>query len=349
MKVSTKERRIIAEALEHWCQQGKISAEQQQALSTSMEVQSTDWTQIARYSFWVAIACIVFAIFSVLLDEWLIGLLQEVFSAPDLVKSGFFAVCAGLLFILGMRGKARNPDKTLSNEALFVVGIITTAVAIFFLGDVIQTNNLAWLILIASVVYGLLGLWIRSQLVWGAALLTLACWFGLQTYYLENNGAFLGMNYPLRYALFGLILTVAGESVFNRRYPAPAFELTTKAFGLIFLFCSLWLLSVFGNFARLSEWEQVRQLSLLHWSVLLALASFAALYWGIRKQDEVVRGFGLAFVFINLYTRFFEYFWQGVHKAAFFAILAASFWFLGTRAEKIYHHKLLGSGVDSKD
>jgi hypothetical protein len=51
----------------------------------------------------------------------------------------------------------------------------------------------------------------------------------------------------------------------------------------------------------------------------------------------MTRGFGLTFIFINLYTRFFEYFWEGTHKAIFFAILALSFWYLGSRAEKIWH------------
>jgi hypothetical protein len=51
----------------------------------------------------------------------------------------------------------------------------------------------------------------------------------------------------------------------------------------------------------------------------------------------MTRGFGITFIFINLYTRFFEYFWEGTHKAIFFAILAISFWYLGSRAEKIWH------------
>ena len=43
------------------------------------------------------------------------------------------------------------------------------------------------------------------------------------------------------------------------------------------------------------------------------------------------RGFGLTFLFINLYTRFFEHFWDHMHKAIFFALLAVSFWCLGTQ------------------
>ncbi len=49
------------------------------------------------------------------------------------------------------------------------------------------------------------------------------------------------------------------------------------------------------------------------------------------------RGLGLTFLFIDLYTRFFECFWDSIHKAAFFAVLAVSFWCIGRRAEALWH------------
>ena len=45
------------------------------------------------------------------------------------------------------------------------------------------------------------------------------------------------------------------------------------------------------------------------------------------------------FFFINLYTALFQYFWNGLHKAIFFAILAASFWLLGRKAESLWKMK----------
>jgi hypothetical protein len=35
-----------------------------------------------------------------------------------------------------------------------------------------------------------------------------------------------------------------------------------------------------------------------------------------------------------MYTRYFEYLWDRTHKGLFFAILAASFWWLGKLLEK---------------
>ena len=58
------------------------------------------------------------------------------------------------------------------------------------------------------------------------------------------------------------------------------------------------------------------------------------------KDDGVLRGFGLTFFFIELYTKFFEYFWNGIHKAIFFAILGVSFWLIGRKAEAMWKMKL---------
>jgi hypothetical protein len=56
----------------------------------------------------------------------------------------------------------------------------------------------------------------------------------------------------------------------------------------------------------------------------------------LRNDDGVLRGFGLTFFGINLYTRFFEFFWDGLHKAVLFGILGLTFWLIGSRAETIW-------------
>ena len=69
---------------------------------------------------------------------------------------------------------------------------------------------------------------------------------------------------------------------------------------------------------------------------MFGAAALAAIWYGLKRDDGVLRGFGLTFLLINLYTRFFEYFWAPLPKALFFAVLAISFWYLGSRAETIW-------------
>ncbi|MCL9774903.1 hypothetical protein [Vibrio methylphosphonaticus] len=336
MKLSKRESRVVEGAIAQWLEQGVITQEDSDKLKKSYQIAKIDWSLVAKYSFWIAIVCIVFSVVSVLLDEWLIRLFEEIFTAPDIAKSGFFALISALFYGFGLRRKKYAPDNMFSNEALFVLGIVSTALSIYFLGQVIQAESLTKLILMASLVYGVLGLWIPSLIVWLCALLSFGCWFGFETYQASELGYFIGLSFPLRFVVFGALLIISSLWVQRRWKSKEDFAITTRAVGLSVFFVSMWLMSVFGNYADWVVWSEVSQFTLIHWSVLLLMASIGSVYHGMKYDDELTRGFGLIFIFVNLYTRFIEYFWEGTHKAVFFAILAISFWFFGTRAEKIY-------------
>ena len=305
---------------------------------------SFDWRRVAKYSFWLATACVVISISSLLADEWIIELFKKLFNAPEAVKCVGFATLAGLLYFWGLRRKKAFPQKPYSVEAIFFLGVAATAVSIAFLGKAVamDSGHFSILLLLAAIIYGLLGLFFPSKLVWLFSLFSLGAWFGSETGYVSGWGAYyLGMNYPLRFVLFGLLLILGGEGAFKIWRKRNDFLRPTRAVGLLYFFISLWILSIVGNYGDREAWEQVKQIELFHWSLLFAGAAIASIWHGVRWDDGMTRGFGLTFIFINLYTRFFEYFWSGTHKALFFALLAVSFWYLGTKAEAIWQLALI--------
>ena len=107
--------------------------------------------------------------------------------------------------------------------------------------------------------------------------------------------------------------------------------------GLLYLFIALWIMSIFGNYGDKHNWEQVKQIELFHWSILFGAVAGWAIYHGLRHDNDITKGFGLTFLGINLYTRFFELFWNNLHKAIFFALLGLSFWYIGSKAETIWN------------
>lgn len=344
MQVSKKEGKVLDEAIKTWLDNDVISESESHKLKTAYEVTSFDWKRVAKYSFWLAISCIVISISSALADKWLIEFFKNLFNAPDSIKSFGFAILSGGLYFLGIKKKNKHPNKIYSNEAVFFLGVASTAISIAFLGKAIDTGSghFSLLLLLAFIVYGLLGLWFPSKLVWLFSLLSLGSWFGAETGYASGWGAYyLGMNYPLRFVLFGLALLTLGSYVFHKWQSRSDFIGTTKAIGLLYLFIALWIMSIFGNYGDPEIWQRAKQIELLHWSILFAAAAIGAIYHGVKYDDGMTRGFGLTFIFINLYTRFFEYFWEGTHKAIFFALLALSFWYLGTKAEKIWQLSLI--------
>jgi hypothetical protein len=92
----------------------------------------------------------------------------------------------------------------------------------------------------------------------------------------------------------------------------------------------------------MNTWHRIKQIELYYWSLLFGATAIGVIALGLKYDNPPARGFGITFLLINLYTRYFEHFWNATHKAIFFAILAVSFWFIGTKAEAIWNVRLKG-------
>jgi hypothetical protein len=339
MRLTRKKANIVRSAINAWVAEDNLSAAQGQRLLDGLEVIRFDWKRLAKYSFWISISCIIIAVAAILADEALRQLLVRLFRAPVMVKCLAFAIVAALIYAAALHRRKKSPTKVFSNEALFFLGVLSTAACIAFLGQALDSGSghFSILLLLAAIVYGLLGLWFPSTLIWIFALLSLGSWLGAETGYMSGWGAYyLGMNYPLRFVFLGAALTLAA-SAFSAWPIRQNFQKPTRTLGLLYLFIALWIMSIFGNYGDVDVWYRVRQWELLPWSLLFAVAALLAVGHGIKTDDSLTRGFGITFFFINLYTRFFEYFWDQLHKAIFFALLAVSFWLVGSRAESIWN------------
>jgi uncharacterized membrane protein len=105
--------------------------------------------------------------------------------------------------------------------------------------------------------------------------------------------------------------------------------------GLTYLFIALWILSIFGYRDPMPGTAYPDAAAA--WALLFGVAAGVCIYISLKTDDGMLRGFGLTFLAINLYTRFFEFFWDGMHKVVFFLILAVSLAVIGRYAERIWH------------
>ncbi|HAA10431.1 MAG TPA: DUF2157 domain-containing protein [Cytophagales bacterium] len=341
MRVSKKEAQTIRKALEHWQAEGDLSQEEAQRLATSFEGTASrfDWQALSYYTFMLAVFSALIAVIIFLADDWLWKLFDQALNTPDSIKSLFFALLSFSLYALARKRRLRKPQQTYSNEALLLLGAIGTAVAIGYMARSLLIDESAYftpLILLATGIYGCLALWFPSRLLWGITLITLGIWAGTETgYWAHWDRHFLGMNYPVRFSIFGILL-LAGSYFARPITGFSAFYGLTLFFGLLYLFVSLWLLSIFGNMAYLETWWEVPQRKFWPWSVLLLAVSGIAMLYGLRTRQSLPRDVAVTFLFINLYTRYVEYGWDTLHRAIFFTVLAISFWLIGRFAERIW-------------
>lgn len=338
-KIDRDKSEFLDEMLDFWQTEQLLDEETTQRLKNSYQSKIFDWRRLAQYSFWVAMGCGVIALSALLVDKSLLNYLKHLYNTPNIVISLGSALLAAGCYMWAFKRKKHQPEQVFSNEAIVFSGVMLTANAIAYLGKAVNngSNHFSLLILFSVIIYLALAYWYKSRLIWTFALLALGTWFGTETGYLSRwNWYFLGLNYPLRFVSFGIVLTLVALALKRHKQLGYFFEVSYFA-GLLYLFTSLLLLSVFGNYGSLEEWYTIKQLSLFYWAIASAICCVAAILIGLKYNDALLREFGIVFLFINLYTRYFEYFWDSWHKAIFFTVLGISFVLIGRKAEKIWN------------
>lgn len=337
--LTRRQSRLVTGLIGRWRDDGTVDAELAGRLAVSFEAARFNSRRLARLAILASLICFMVAAASFFADQAIVRFLEWVFGKIETALCVVLAVFAGGFYIAGFRRRKTQPEKIYTNEGLMFLGVVATATSVYYLGQAIRlgSEDFSTLLLIACVVYGALGIWARSKLIWVFALLSLGGWFGAKTAYASGWGAYyFGMNYPLRFVLFGVVLCALSYP-FTRNRRLSGLVQTTLTMGMLYLFMALWLLSIFGNHGDAETWRRVGQIELFHWSVLFALAAGAAIWHGLKFDNPVSHGFGITFLFIDIYTRFFEHFWDSIHKAIFFAVIGVSLWALGANAQRIWN------------
>ena len=343
MKLNKSQGDLLKRVIEQWEAEGTIDTGTADRLKESYTVRSFEWKELAKYSFWIAIVCGVIAVVSVLADHLIMDLLERLFLSSYSLASGVFAVLATLVYYWGWKRRKRMPYKVFSNETILFLGVLLTAVSVGYLGAALDSGSghFSLLFLLAAVIYGVLGFYFSSVQVWVFALLSLGAWYGAETGYLTDwSNHFLGLNYPLRYVVFGGLL-VACRFLLAKKKWFTTFDYSTYVVGMLYLFVSLWFLSIFGNSESWIYWYSTKQVELWTWNLLILLGAAVAIFVGLKRDDAVARGFGITFFLLGIYTLYFSLLWNVMHAGLFFFILAVSFWLLGRIAEKIWHLEFL--------
>jgi hypothetical protein len=133
--------------------------------------------------------------------------------------------------------------------------------------------------------------------------------------------------------LFGLVIWSLSWLV-GKISLLKSFTPVTYSIGLFLFLLAAWTLSIFGNYDDLERWYAIRQGRLWYWAVGYTVVLGALTAYAFQVKNDVLRDTCLIFFLLNIYTRYFEYFWDRTNKGIFFAILAVSFWFVGKKAEE---------------
>jgi hypothetical protein len=335
MEADKSELNVLHRALNEWEQTGKLTGEQAEELRRSIVVKQTDRQQIAQYFFFVALFCTLLAFGAIFINERLLEKIKVYFSLNNIIICLISAGLAALWF--WYTGRKRTMMSPNAYEVYMVLGGLAVLTSLIYLCKFLELDKTYTAFLgMALPVLALLTFMLRSRALWIGTIATSIAWYGSFTDWQSQNYLFLGMNYPMRFTVFGLVITAVSFLQSRIRQVSFTARMTYIA-GLALFFTGLWGVSIFGNFNSLTEWQHVRQSSVLFYSIIFGAFSVLSFYLGIRYKDELARDFGILFLLINLYTRYFEYFWDAMNKGIFFIILAVTFGLLGRWFEKKRH------------
>jgi hypothetical protein len=255
MNLNKKQGLFLKHTIEYWQQQGTITPDIANDLNKSFSIRSFDWERLAKYSFWISMICTVIAIAAITADQFLIELFKKIFIYSKILPCLIFTSIAAAFYLFAYHRRKTKPLHQFSNEAIIFAGVLSTAASVAYFGQVLDTGSghFSLLFLLSTVIYALLAFWFPSKLIWVFALLSLGSWFGTETGYMSGWGAYyLGMNYPLRFVLFGGAL-IGLSLLFKRHIRFSDFSHSTYVIGLLYLFIALWILSIFGNYGVIHQ------------------------------------------------------------------------------------------------
>jgi uncharacterized membrane protein len=228
---------------------------------------------------------------------------------------------SSLVMYFGARLAADQAQKhPFTGQALLTIGLIglyASLSAIYLVnGGATYSNVYGWFMLITSVAafFTAYHFHLRWPLV--IALLMFFHGIGSMSEYWGQGAYFLSVQDPRSMSVVALLTIFLGywhehELEAAKLQYCIGFGSLYLIFGLLYFNLSLWILSL--------DFFAARDEPLL-WVLMFTLGGIAQIVAGARLKDSRFTGFGIVFLGINLYTRFYEYFWDSMSKAAFFTL-----------------------------
>ena len=341
MKVDKKEADILDRAIEKWQEEELIDPGLAVKLKDSYESTKGDYRTLTFYAFIAAVSCAILAFGALVLDEKWIERMRTYFAFSEFTI-GFMFTALTVLFVWLLRKRKKSaPMAQLANESLSLLIALSASVAIAYFGKGFGQNERQYyyLIFAAALAFGGLGFLVQSRLLWTAMIAALCGWFAGYSFEaaVETKGLLYGLNMPLRLTLFCSVLLLLSIFVVKRIPALAYFHNNSYYVSWALLLFTAWFLSIFGHY-DLNRWFSMKQSRVLFWAIAYTLFLVAALFYAIKKKDNTLRDMVLLFLILNIYTRYFEYFWDITNKGLFFAIMALSFWFVGRKLEQYRKH-----------
>lgn len=141
------------------------------------------------------------------------------------------------------------------------------------------------------------------------SLLALFHWVGSWSSMFGRASYVFSVQDPYVMCIFSVLVFAIGWQHQIKLYPSTGrFYQAWQSLGLLYLNMSLLILSI---------WHHQHHSGIALWTIIFTFATIAQIVFGARFHSGLLRGFGISFFAINLFTRYHEAFWDSLAIGTF--------------------------------
>jgi hypothetical protein len=312
-------RERLAQDLGTWLADGLISKDTHDLLRQRYEARTFGVGQAIRY---LAISGGLLAFFG------LLGLASAISSSMGvaaflLLVVGSALAAAGIWLSVDKLGRYGT-----SSKVVLALGLVTATLGIGVAAHSLDVRDEKVVVItgaIALPAIGFLAYRFGNIFVLIVGLLGFFHWVGSWTAMFGRSTYGLFIQDPRLMSAAALI--AVGIGIYHERHlreRTGRFFHAYEAVGLVYLNLSLLMLSIDGD----ARWG-----SAYIWIIALALAAVGQIVVGARLHNGLFTAFGVTALGLNVYTRYYEYFWQRTHEGVFFLLGGLSLFAAGAGCE----------------
>ncbi len=325
-----RKNRFLLKELKKWQKDNLITDEQFETLSKRYRDDYIDWQPIIKAIMITGIIMVAIG-FIAFISFYIFSLYFIAFLFALLFLSGF---------IIDEVLKRKDIYLPKTSSAIIAISSIFLSGFIFTLSYIITHNkdNFILLSLISIILFFIIAYIKRNYAVLSITIIGLITWYGFEGF--DISGIDLTLNNYIRFIITSVLMFLIGITDINKKLGErySNFSIVYYTIGILYSNIILAIMSVFGNNAEPIIFEYGSS-ELLIYSLLFLFIDIVIFVIGYKLKISSIVRYSIFFVILNMYIRYFEYFYLRMNTWIFFIILGLSTILIGVIIERIIKYR----------
>ena len=327
--MSSKNRFLLKE-LKKWNKDNLITNEQLETLSKMYRDDYINWQPIIKAIMVTGIVMVSIGFIS-FISFYIFSLYFIAFLFTLFFLSGF---------IIDEVFKRKEIYLPKTSSAIIAISSIFLSADIFTISYIITNSrdNFIILSLISIIIFFIIAYIKRNYAVLSIAIISIITWYGFEGFEIAELD--LQINNYIRFISMSVLMFLIGITDINKKLGTKYFRFSSIYYtiGLLYLNTILAVMSIIGNSNEIMIFEHGSK-ELLTYSILFLLLNIITLIIGCKLKKYSIVKYSIFFIILNMYIRYFEYFYLKMNTWIFFIILGLSTILIGMIIERIIKYK----------